>query len=388
MVWWLSDAVDAQINQAQQQVQGKGKGKGKGNFMEMMMQMMMSKGGGKGQAWGQSATAQPVSWKSQLCQAYAKTHKENPSKETIIYTTEKTDDGHECSLSCDKFEDAYTGQGASIKAAQDAAAKAAVKAEFPTFFKEAQKVAKQTPSKEAVEMADPAATKLLPWRCQLNQAYARKHKTMVKNSIAYETSQVEPPKNTFVSSVSSENFKQAYTGESASSKRFAEDNAAMVAMEAEFPADYKASQAPKTEKGWRRNKRKEKEEVGEKDAKVKLNHSMMQLLQGSLTKETLQYTTTESNGTTTATLVITGLGDKKEFTGEASGASKQSKKDAELNACQAALEGLEEQIAAAQAVAAEKKTEKEAKKKSEWDVLLAKKKEEKAAEKAAKAVKA
>lgn len=351
----------------------------------------MSKGGGKGQGWGQSATVQPISWKGQLSQAYAKTHKENPTKEIIIYTTSKTDAGHECTLSCDKFEDAYTGQGASPKVAQDAAAKAAVKAEFPTFFKEAQKVEKHSiPSKEAVQVVDPAATRLLPWRSQLNQAYSRKHKGMVTNSIAYETSEIDATKHSFVSTVSSENFQEAYTGESASSKRYAEDNAAMVAMQAEFPADYKASEAPTTEKGWRRNKRKEKEDVSknEQDGKTRLNHSMMLLMQSAVTKETLQYTTTKSNGTTTATLVITGLGAKKEFTGEASGESKQSRKEAELNAAEAALEELEEQIAAAQAVAAERKKEKEAKKKSEWDVLLAKKKEEKAAEKAAKAAKA
>merc|ERR1711933_706440 len=145
-----------------------------------------------------------------------------------------------------------------------------------SYFKEAQKSMKQNaaPAKGQIAASAPAplwddSKKLLPWRSQLQEAYLRKHKSIKKGEISYEIEQVDPPKPSFVATVSSEKFGESYTGKAGSSKAFAEDNAAMVAMKAEFPEDFSACQAPTTEKGFRRLKRKaaEEEEAGEQTRK-------------------------------------------------------------------------------------------------------------------------
>jgi len=334
-----------------------------------------------------------------LGQAYAKTHKEVMTKETIVYTADKTDDGFQCSIACEKFEDVYSGEGPSAKAAQDEAAKAALQKEFPVFFKDALKLQKQSSSTAkssgacaAPSPADPAR-RLLPWRSQLAEAYARKYKVIKKGDISYSTDQVDPPKQSFVSTLSSENFADSYTGEAGRSKGFAEDNAAMVAMKAEFPEEFAASNAPTTNKGFQRLKRKanQENEDGDKkpvneNPKSKLNTSLMLLTGGAITKDALEYTTSEKDEKTMAILVVKCLGGQKKFKGEAvDGTGKQSKKEAEQKAAAAALKSLAKQISVAEAKAVTVRAEREAKKKSEWGELLAKKKEEKAAEKAEKA---
>lgn len=392
MVWVNDGEWDAEADGKK----GKGKGQMAGMF-QMFAAMMQMKGKGKGFGGGGevSAAAPQLTWKSQLNQAYGKTHKEVITKETIIYTTEKTDDGFTCSITSDKFEEIHSAEGSSAKHAQELASKAALEAEFPTFFSEANAPQKPSPKSAAGASAAPAdpARKLLPWRSQLGEAYARKHKGITKDSITYETTQCEDDAKKFVSTVASENFIIPYTGEPGLSKRFAEDNAALEAMKAEFPLEYKSSATPKTNKAWKKEKKKaQNEDGGEKrkaeinqDAKSMLNAAMMSLATTPVTKGSITYDTTEADGSCSSTVVITCAGPQKKFSGEAVGTGKSAKKEAENKAAEAAMKGMQKQIAAGAAAAAVKKQEKDEKKKSDWEVLLAKKKEEKAAEKAAKA---
>merc|ERR1712129_83310 len=136
------------------------------------------------------------------------------------------------------------------------------------------------------------------------------------------------------------------------------------------------------------------EEDGEKkiinqDAKSKLNCALMLLSGGMITKDALEYATTEKDEKTTAMLVIKCLGGLKKFKGDAvDGTGKASKKEAEKKAAEAALKGLAKQISVAEAKNVTARAEKEAEKKTAWDALLAQKKEEKAAAQAAKKTKA
>lgn len=390
---------------------GLAKGKGKMQMMKQMMEMfamMSGEGGNFGGKGGintllkQAAKTGPaLGYKSHLQQAYAKTHKEVLTKETILYSTEKNDEGYECSISSEKFEQIYTAEGSTQKHAQENAAKAALLAEFPTFFKEAdqavvsvQKVKPtggDAPSSEADH-----GKKLVPWKSQLLEAYSRKHGSVTKGVVNWATEKAEDPRY-FVSTVSSDNFGSSYEGAPGLSKRFAEDNAALKAMEAEFPEAFKASQAPKTNKGWTRalkEAKKEESETGKRklttttndDPKTILNCQMNLLLKGPVSKGTVEYSTVEKDEKTVATVVITGLGPKKKFSGEAvDGTSKQSKKEAEGNAAEAASRAFKKQIDAAEEVQAKVKEERAEKKKADWAVMLAQKKEEKKAEQAAKA---
>lgn len=377
----------------------KGSGKGKQGLMEMMFSMVMAaKGGGKGSGIGGDPTKPAIGWKSHLGQAYAKTHKEMMTKETIVYTTDNTDNGFQCTISCEKFEDTYSGQGNGKKAAEDAAAKAALAKEFPSFFKEAKKNMNQTQAPAPSPSAPfDEARKLRPWRQQLQEAYLGEHKTIAKGDISYSIEQVDPPKQSFVATVSSEKFSDSYAGEPGRSKGAAEDNAAMVAVEAEFPdffQELRSGGIPTSNKGFNKLKRKAAEEEGEEDgekkvggqdAKSKLNVALMLLTGGCIGKDALEYATTEKDEKTTAMLVIKCLGGLKKFKGDAvDGTGKKVQKEAEKKAAEAALKALAKQISVAEGKAVGVRAEKEAQKKASWEVLLAQKKEEKAAAKAAK----
>jgi hypothetical protein len=272
--------------------------------------------------------------------------------------------------------------------------------EFPSFYTEAEAY-HESQAKAAEWAADSPAQdpsrKLLPWRSQLQEAFARKYKTITKGAISYECVKSDEDPRHFVATVSSAQFATSYTGAPGLGMKFAQDNAAVKAMEAEFPEDFKASSTPKTNKGFKAAKRKAAKEAdepgGEKrkgvmneDPKSALNHAMMTMHDGPLAKGDVEYTTAEEDGKTVATVTIKCVKPVKKFKGApVEGTGAKIKKEAEGKAAEAALKGMKQKIDAAQEVAAVKKAEKEEKKKSEWNILLAKKKEEKAAEKAKKA---
>jgi len=392
---------------------GKGKGKGKGEMMQMFAWMMQMKGKGKGKGggWGQGqgqAWEEPAaragasfSWKSELIKAYAKTYKVQLTKETIAYTTSKEGDSFTSSVACEKFEATHSGEGNSEKAAVEATAEAALRAEFPDFVKEALAYRKQVGSgkPKASKSAAPEVNTpqgFEPWRSQLARAYAGKHKAVTKDCIKYATETVGEKPNQYQATVSSENFATTYTGEPSTSMKFAQDSAAMIAMQDEFPEEYKHSRSPKTFKGFKRAKRKHNEEIGNgkrqkgeggeaMDPKSKLNNAMSLLATTPITKASIEYATITQGNSTFATVTVNCMGSPQTFTGEATpGTTVASKKPAEASAAEAAFNHFSEQNSSAMAEHAEKKKEKDEKKKSEWRVLIEKKKEEKAAEKAAK----
>lgn len=164
MVWIPDD-----IWYAQQKAKGKGKGAGrKGggiggwnpdmNAMLMAQMVMATFGGqaagsfqgGKGrgkvqgssskQAAGGKKTLLPdLPWKSRVAHAYGKEYKQPPTKDSVVYITESIEGGgFTCTLTCDKFSDAYTSEEAfpCKKLAEESAAMVALKAEFPSAYKE------------------------------------------------------------------------------------------------------------------------------------------------------------------------------------------------------------------------------------------------------------
>jgi len=399
-------------------VGGGGKATGKGKVMQMMSQMA-SKGSGKAQimqmmmammgaSGAQGAKGQSTSWKSELNAAYAKHHKATAPKGAFVYDTNQAEDGFTSTLTCENFAGAHEGTGASKKAAEDAAAQAAVEAEFPDH------VAKVAPAAPAAwgSMSgwmmggeeDSANQHILPWRAQLTQAYSKVHKTVSKDSITYASEHNEAEKN-YVSVVSSEKFSDSYTGEPGKSVKEGHDNAAKVAMEAEFPTEYAslAKTMPKSQKalkkvlkaqapGQKRKREDGEEEVEvELDPKTRLNSAMgwMGRESGPITKESVVYTTTEEGGVTTGTVTINCLGGApKTYTGEPqAGTGKADKKKAESNAAEAALTAMQVQISEAEVKHKAAKAEKEAIAKEKWKVLLAAKQEEKKLEKEAKKAK-
>merc|ERR1711964_409399 len=148
----------------------------------------------------------------------------------------------------------------------------------------------------------------LPWRSQLGIAYARKHKGVTKDAIIYATEELgDKPPYTYQSTVSSDQFESTHTGEPANSKRNAEDNAAMAAMEAEFPDDFVGAHAPKAVKEMKGQKKKSSEESLKRkadagsinvDPKSRLNSSMMLVSGQSMQKGFIEYTAAQEGNMT------------------------------------------------------------------------------------------
>jgi len=385
---------------------GMGKGK-KGKMWEMFSMMMYMKGKGKGMMGGGcggsggSGGRGPTSfaWKSELVKAYSKTHKEQLTKESLLYSSTKNDGVYSCALTSSKFESTYSGEGRNEKAAQEAAAEAALRAEFPDFVEGAEALLEefQNPSQAywGGASAMTAQQGCSTWRAQLSNAYARMHKGTTKDCIKYETETIEASgrRSAYRSTVSSDEFESQYTGDQCTSKKFAEDSAAMVAMEAEFPEDFEYAQMPKTEKAFKKAKKKQQ---GEKrslegqqmDPKSKLNNAMSLLSPQQITKAMIEYETKDEEGSTIATVTINCFGTPQVFSGETEpGTSKESKKRAETSAAEAAFAHFEEQYTAAKEEHEAKKKEKDDQKKTEWQAMLARKKEEKAAQSLEKAKK-
>merc|ERR1719263_97931 len=160
------------------------------------------------------------------------------------------------------------------------------------------------------------------WRAELSNAYSRAHKGTTKDCIKYETEQVEEKPVSYRSTVSSDKFQTTYTGEPSNSKKLAEDSAAMAALEAEFPEDFKWSQLPKTFRGLKKakkNNRGEKRQAeGQNiDPKSRLNNAMSLLSPNQITKAMIEYETKDEDGKTIATVTINCFGDPQVFTGEA-----------------------------------------------------------------------
>merc|ERR1719247_2639177 len=142
---------------------------------------------------------------------------------------------YSCALTSNKFESTYSGEGRSEKAAQEVAAEAALRAEFPDFVEAAEALLEQfnNPSQAQANWGGSAMTAqqgCSTWRAQLSNAYARMHRGTTKDCIKYETVEIEATgkRSAYRSTVSSDEFESQYTGDTCSSKKSAEDSAAMV----------------------------------------------------------------------------------------------------------------------------------------------------------------
>jgi len=299
---------------------GKGKGKGKG------------KGGGGG-----GKSAQPVSWKGELRRAVLETKDEAfDEEEDIVYTTVEDDSGFVCCTTFQMIHNSYESEGVchTKKMAEESAAKMALQGEFPELFRKAQgKVQSNTQLGNVTNVL---------WKTRFNQAFGKRYKVNCsKDSILYTT--VEDADGKFTSSLSSDKFENAHAGEMQPSKRLAEESAAMVALEAEFPNVYNSfpEEARKLEVELVEKQRGVKikndpygHDSAGKDPKSQLNQGMTIIVERSLTKGDAVYSSSKSNGMYTAVVTLHCLVEPQSFTGEPAAEQKA----AEANAARAALE--------------------------------------------------
>lgn len=227
----------------------------------------------------------------------------------------------------------------------------------------------------------------LPWKSRLSQAYSSTYKLCpVKDvSVVYTTSP-EGDDGLFTSTVTSDKFPGAHQAESPQiSKKLAEESAAMVALQNEFPdvfatvpeeekdkgaaAFFGYEDTPKAPKGEKRKSPSDEVKPNipvEPDAKSKLNSGLMILLGRSLTKGDTEFGVNEVDGHQVGTVTLNCL-DQQVFEGEpVAGVSKEAKKLTQFSAATVALASLQDQIDAKipehEARKAEKKASFEAKK--------------------------
>lgn len=181
------------------------------------------------------------------------------------------------------------------------------------------------------------------WKCRLTNAYSQAYREIKKDSITYAL--VKEDEEGFLSSVSSENFAADYSGAQVhANQKLAEEEAAIVAMQAEFPTAYAGVPEEVREAGAKAFYPEGEEEVApvrrERKApaarggtgviagdKVTLNNQIMTLVQRHLKKEDIEYTVSETSAGMQATVKVNcftsdgtpaedGEGEPQEFTGE------------------------------------------------------------------------
>jgi len=183
-----------------------------------------------------------------------------------------------------------------------------------------------------------------------------------KDSIVYTATPVEG--SGFMCTVSCDKFSTEYeTEEVHDGKKAAEEAVAMAALKGEFPKIYNAAPGAMKKKGPAGGAGSVKRELAaplkrkdpsgglsgsiNSDAKSRLNNGLMVLAGRTLSKDDIEYTVKEVNGSSVATLTLRCLEDGAQsvFKGKpSSGSSKESKKQAQCNAATAALKVYQEQI--------------------------------------------
>jgi len=404
---------------ASQQASGKGNGKGKAadlaNAAWEMGMMMGMKGGnsgkgigkdalkgmfakmfGKGGGKSKQAKVQPntKTWKSKLWEAYSKTYKtESMTKDTIVFTTGEAVGGvYTTTVSSDNFASTYEGEGDSLKASVNAAAEVTLRAEFPDLIAEFEQEGGSWGGGSdggggaaamaqwmgggggALQQQPQQQPQSLPARSQLQNAYCKKHKSIAKGSVCYSTEKTDAEAgncNMFVSTVSSETFADSYTGAPAIGKKAAEENAALLAMQAEFPDEYEGSkqqvfgkQGAQAERGEKRkrggkDRTNEQKRGGRGGPKGQLNSALRKITKEAVDAGMIEYCTTEEQEMTITTVVIKCLDPEQSFTGDpVDGTTPKSKREAEDSAATVAYEALKDHMDVAEA---EQETEQEAK---------------------------
>lgn len=232
----------------------------------------------------------------------------------------------------------------------------------------------------------------IPWKSRLSQAYSSVHRMCpVKDvSLCYMTVREG---DGFMASVRSDKFPTEYQApEVYPTEKLAQEAAAMVALEAEFPQIFEAvpeevkmagassydmfQDNPSDPK--KRKKTGESDEAemagAAGDAKNLLIHGVMILLGRSLKKGDIEFTVTELDGHQVATCTLACLDGQAFESSPVEGTSKEAKKEAQFLAAQGALEALQpqidEELPLHEARKAEKKAAQEAKR-AEKEALAA-----------------
>jgi len=211
----------------------------------------------------------------------------------------------------------------------------------------------------------------LGWKSRIQQAYGLKFKTPpVSTSLTYTCGTAD--EGGFVCILTCDRFEAEYASEEVfSTKKLAEESAAMAAVRGEFHEAYadapesmkmegalkekEAANAAKTEikkeidgaaGGTKRKEPSSWLDGQASDPKSLLNSGVMILVDRSITKADMQYDIIESNGSSVATLTLHCFPDKKPvFKGKpVPGVTKDSKKQAEQNAAEAAWRAYKRQV--------------------------------------------
>jgi len=230
----------------------------------------------------------------------------------------------------------------------------------------------------------------IPWKSRLSQAYSSVHKMCpVKDvSLCYMTVKEG---DGYMASVRSDKFPTEYQAAIVyPTEKLAQESAAMIALEAEFPDIFEAVPEEQKISGAsayetfednpanpkRQKQNSDSDEAGRVagDAKNLLIHGVMILLGRSLKKGDIDFTVHESDGHQVATCTLNCL-DGQTFESEVvTGTSKEAKKEAQFSAAQGALAALQPQIDEKlpehEARKAEKKASQEAKR-AEKEALAA-----------------
>lgn len=221
---------------------------------------------------------------------------------------------------------------------------------------------KRVKTVDGVEMKQLVAD--IAWKGRLQQALCATHKCVCsKETLVYT---VEEEGEGFVCSISSDMFENVYGSEGVcASKKGAEENAAMVTMQAEFPAYYKSAPEAAKEigadlsheyifavpgeqmgRGVQKKKLNGQDGQGGQDPISKFTMSMSVVLGRALVKGDISYTVEDVGGSGFKATCTTNCTDPPQsFKGKyVAGKLKVNSKEAERSAATAALAGFQDEI--------------------------------------------
>lgn len=195
---------------------------------------------GASQGLAGSVAGEGVDYKSKLLQAVSKKIKRPLKKGEVLYNVIPDDNGFKCVLVAEGLLDASHESGAlakSKRAAEHAAAKAALEAEFPAMAAEAKLAATfnaSQPPREIMVLNSTAVA--VDGKSQLMQIMqTRLRRPVTKSDVVYETQDLATSQGVgFQATVSLPTYRPAasWKGELAQSRKAAEKSAAKIAMAA------------------------------------------------------------------------------------------------------------------------------------------------------------
>jgi len=208
----------------------------------------------------------------------------------------------------------------------------------------------------------------VPFRSRLNTAMQQKYK-QEKSTHQYNTEETENEGTKgYMSTIECDKFAKSYSSKGvAVTKKQAEENAAMHAMEGEFPELFKSVpqalkkaaqeyKPPREEK-----KRKLTDLIASENAVSKLNTGITILIGRSLRKGEIEYTVEEVDGMQQCTVTLTCVEDApKSFKGKKDASKRQAEKNAAEVCYMAYKKKIEAMIPEHEAKKAAKEAERDA----------------------------